>query len=1140
MLEKLDRRDRAVLFSCLAVIAVCGAVGIRYFHRAFPEASLELKVGRSAARQIAERFLGRHGAPASVFGAESGWHFASRFDVDDKPKIYLERTLGLARANRLYGRTAPVWHWDMRWFRSQQKEEWRAEVTPLGVVIAFSHVLPEAEPGASLARESAEETASTFLAARGLPPDALSLVEVTPHQRPRRTDWTFVFERNGFRMGEATLRYRVLIGGDRVASYQEFVKIPESWERSYETLRSANNTTALVAQAFLLLTILVMVAVLVQKIVRRDVPWKLVLLFGGVAFALTFLSLANSLPTAVYGYDTSSSYPAFLVEQVFIAAFGSLAQAAVIVLLVAAGEPMFREQFPGRLSVRGVFSARGLRTRAVFRGLLLGYALVAFFFAYQTVFYIAAGKLGAWAPADVPYDDMLNTAFPWVTVLFMGFFPAVSEEFMSRIFSISFLHKYLRSKVAMIVIPALIWGFAHANYPNQPFFIRGVEVGMAGIVMGAVFLQFGIVPILVWHFTVDAVYTALLMFRSGNIYYVLSGAAASGLLLLPLAAAAVAYLRRGGFEPEQELTNGAEGFVPAPPGPGSRTLADIAPGRVARRTLAVGGVIAVLSLLTFALPADPPGSDAVDRIGRDRARDAGREFLLANGASPDGFREASYPAAGFAEAEDMEQAAPAETGLFATFSDSAADYVLGHGGKAAFDRLERNLPFALWVVRFFRPEVKEEWKLLIDARSGRVAAFAHPIDESAPAPGAPSLSAAERRASDAARRLGYPAADYAVVDAGTQQRPKRVDTRVVLESSRDAVAGARPRLSAVFHGPLLAAFWPSLKVPESFLRERASRSTFSWLLLAGKIIAGGSLLGVSLLSLVGAIRRKGVSWRSIGLPAAGFVIFGAASTVNLWPGIWRAYRTDTPLSLFHVTAAISLAIRTLGLAVLAVVALALLEAARPGWQRTLRRVGGPADALARAAVAAGGFVGLRHLEGLCATRFPAAFGVDLALPDSLGTFLPALSVLWSGAWHLLLLAGAAGAAALALRTSRAGKRPLAFGGALMLAILALPTGAHGAAQLFGPFLLTVLTLSWAIFSVAGLLRDHGAAWVAFGALALVGSAAWDLLSQAAGPDRVQGAIALVVGLAAAAAMIAGRRSAPTGTPPAQDLPSSIA
>src|SRR6185369_10397921 len=115
---------------------------------------------------------------------------------------------------------------------------------------------------------------------------------------------------------------------------------------------------------------------------------------------------------------------------------------------------------------------------------------------------------------------------------------------------------------------AYIWGFGHSTYPNQPFFIRGLEVGTAGVLIGFLMLRFGVVPLLVWHFTVDAFYTALVLLRSGNTYYVVSGAVAAGILLLPLAASLVLYARRGGFLPTTGLSNGEVGFA-APPSLGT-------------------------------------------------------------------------------------------------------------------------------------------------------------------------------------------------------------------------------------------------------------------------------------------------------------------------------------------------------------------------------------------------------------------------------------------------------------------------------------------------------------------------------------------------------------------------------------------
>ncbi|MGH9443251.1 MAG: CPBP family glutamic-type intramembrane protease, partial [Thermoanaerobaculia bacterium] len=393
--------------------------------------------------------------------------------------------------------------------------------------------------------------------------------------RPARTDWRFVDERPGFTMGESTVRYATTVSGNEVTGFEEFVHVPEAWKRAYERLRSKNNTANLVGNFFLILTFLAMIVVLIEKIVRKDIPWKLVAGFGAIAFLLALLSTLNGVPLSLFNYDTASPLSGHLAKEIIFGILGAVAIGAFIALVMASSEPIYRERFPEQLSLPGLFSRRGLRSKGFFRGLLLGYAMTAFFFAYQAVFYVAAARMGAWAPADIPYDDILNTALPWATVLFIGFLPAVLEEGSSRLFSISFLDRLGGGRFVAVVLPAFIWGFNHAAYPNQPFYIRGLEVGLAGVAIGFLMLRFGALPLLVWHFTVDALYTALLLLRSKNAYYVVTGGVSALILLLPLAAALLLYWRRGGFEPATGLTNRELGSAPPPPAaaPVSETVA---------------------------------------------------------------------------------------------------------------------------------------------------------------------------------------------------------------------------------------------------------------------------------------------------------------------------------------------------------------------------------------------------------------------------------------------------------------------------------------------------------------------------------------------------------------------------------------
>ena len=558
-MEKFERNDRRFILACLAVIAVGAVLTGLLFHRAFPEASIEFRVNRSEARVRGEKFL------QDLKRNVAGTRFAGRFDAEEEAKVYLERELGLEQASRFYGKDAKVWRWKMRWFRSAVKEEERVEITPRGDLAGYESVRKEDAPGAHLSSEHAREVSRRFLEKLGFPAASLKSIEVTPVTRPKRTDWTFVDEKPGFRMKDATVRYATTVAGSEVIGFREFVHVPESWSRDYRRLRARNETAGTFATFGLFLTFVAMLGVLVAKISRKDVPWKLVAAFGGIACLLALLSALNGIPLSLYDYETNSPLSSYLTREIVLGILGAIATGAGIAVVVASSEPIYRERFPRHLSLSGMFSRRGLRTKRFFLGVLLGYALTAFFFAYQAVFYVVAARFGAWAPADIPYSDMLNTAFPWATVLLIGFLPAVSEEGISRMFSISFLDRLGAGRIVAVVLPALIWGFGHSAYPNQPFYIRGVEVGVAGILMGILMLRYGVLPLLVWHFTVDATYTALLLLRSGNAYYVLSGSIAAGILLLPLAAALVLYFRKGGFAPETGLTNADEGFVPTPP-----------------------------------------------------------------------------------------------------------------------------------------------------------------------------------------------------------------------------------------------------------------------------------------------------------------------------------------------------------------------------------------------------------------------------------------------------------------------------------------------------------------------------------------------------------------------------------------------
>jgi hypothetical protein len=1119
-MDRLERRDWRLLFVCAAVIAASGVTTAKLFRRAFPEAAIEFRVNKAGARRIAESFLKERGLDIA------GHRFAGRFDVSETPKVYLERTLGLERAGALYGREAKVWLWEMRWFRSAVKEEERVTVSPLGDLVSWESVRKEDAAGARLSQEQARALTDRFLEARGLPAAARTPIEATPASRPNRTDWTFVDERKGLTMGEATVRYATTVLGGEVGAYREFIHVPEEWERGYDRLRSKNEAAGAAATVGLFLTIIAMIAVLVTKITRHDVRWPVVAAFGATGFVLALLSSLNELPLRLFLYDTTSSLESHVARELLFAFLGALATAAFVALVVAAAEPIYRERFPQHPSLSGTFSLRGIRTKRFFLAVVLGYALTAFFFAYQAVFYVVAERLGAWAPAEVPFDNMLNTAFPWATVLLVGFLPAVSEEGMSRMFSISFLDRLGAGRFIAVVVPAFLWGFGHSTYPNQPFYIRGVEVGCAGVLIGVLMLRYGVIPLLVWHFTVDATYTALLMLRSGNAYYVGSGAVAAGILLAPLAFCAVLALARRGFEPDTGLTNADLGVVPAPP-PAPAPPEEIpSVTRLPRGRLLAAGVAALVLVSSFLLPSPPLSRIADDHVGRARAEELARDFVRVNGGSPENYRVVSYTATGFAEDEAMRHADPGEQGFFAAFSDRAVRYVLKEGGPGAFRALtDEKLPVSLWAVRFVQPEKKEEWKLLVDARRGRVIAYANPIAEGAASGAPPSTERARERALETAALLGYPASEYGVVELGTKTRPKRTDTTVVLEARTPGIGQARPRLSAVFHGTMLSAFYPSIRIPEEFLRGEDKRSPFDWLMLGARVVVAGAFFGVALIAFLRIVREPAFRWRSLTGPLVVTGILGAAGLANGLPTLLREYSNAVPLTLFEATAAVLRVIPWIGLLLGAAGVFVLVWGACPGWRRAMRAGGSLADAFARAAIAAAGLFGLARWASLAAARFPALDVPDPLLPSALEKAVPGFSALATAALGTGALAAAAAVVAIASRDPFFRKAAVRAAVAAGVLIVLFPSRFHSIGELGLEVIPAAAAMAWLLGAAFLLLKDHVAAWVLFGALALGGRACLALLSQTAAPDRAAGWVGVVLVAATAALLLAGRRKA---------------
>jgi len=757
-MTRLTRSDWIFIAICVAIAALSTFVVLHWFTSVFPEASIDFRYDRDSSLKIAEPL---------VAAQVRGMKHAAVFYGDDQAKIFLERTLGLAKATPVMRSDVRLWWWHHRWFRPLQEEEFAVDVAPTGEIVGYDDTIPEARALPSPDVAAARGIAERFLASAHVNMADLQLVAQSERRLPGRMQRIFTWESQSIHPAGTQYRHVVTVDGDRVGSYRQRLRVPDQWARSYEELRSKNALAGTIDFVFLVITGICIVVIFVIRLMRGDVRVRFILGIFAVTLILVAGVALNSFPIALANYSTTSSYSAFLARLAFGALLQGVGFGMLLVVVAGAGEVMYRERLPQHLAIPRLWTPRALASRRVFRSFILGYTLVALFLGYQVAFYLIADKFGAWSPAEVPYDSMLNTAFPWIAVLFAGFFPALSEEFMSRAFSIPFFEKIFRSRVAAVVVAAFIWGFGHSTYPNQPFFIRGLEVGIAGCILGILFFRFGLLPLLIWHYTVDALYTALLLLRSGNRYYVVPGALSSLVFAIPMLIAIVLYIKNRGFVPDDELSNATLPVKPAPPrAEAARAEVPLPePMRVTpARALLCIGAIAVAAVLIWLRP--PSIDDVIDY--RTTTEQAKTHF------AEKGWRVLVQPQEGF---RSWARDSPREDGGSPSgFDPTAAEYLVRHGltMQQLVGVMRTRVEAATWMVRAFRPQQKEEIFVEVDPRANRTIGY-HKYQRETNPGARLDQAPAQAIARAAFARYGVDANAFDVKEALAFQQPNRRD-----------------------------------------------------------------------------------------------------------------------------------------------------------------------------------------------------------------------------------------------------------------------------------------------------------------------------------------------------------------------------
>jgi membrane protease YdiL (CAAX protease family) len=867
--ERFDRRDLRLVLVLIAVAAVSVAYTAYNFKAAFPQASINLRYSKDQISTMAGKFLSERGLRLD------GFHQLTLFDPDQTGSLYLERELGLEEANRLMRAEVSVWRWRARWFRPPEKEEMTVWLSPEGRLVGFEHQIREDAAGARLTKEQARAIAESFLRSQTTAPQ--KFIEEQLKERPNRYDYLFTWEQEGFKAKEATNRRSVTVQGGQVGAYQEFLHVPEKWKRDFATMRAANDLYSQIATGFYVPLIIGAVVLIVIWVRRKNLDWRSLLLVSGVVGGMMMLNEWNQMPFFIDQTPTSTPYH----ETIFIGLLRGLGAGVFVFLYVilaaAAGEPLYRSAQPRELSLAAGFAWRGLRTKRAFKACIVGYGFAAAHIAFVVAFYLIGRRFGVWSPQEIEYSDLLSTMLPWIYPVAISLLASTSEDFWFRLFAVPALQRIVKWRWVAIVLPAFVWGFLHSTYPQQPGYIRGIEVGLIGVAAGFLMMRYGILSTLIWHFTVDAVLIGMFLFRSESGYFQLSGLVVVASILAPLVISLIFYRRNRGFVTVPEALNEGAHVVETPAAqleePAAEAAAAPAPTRLwnAKWLLvaAAAGGVAIVALRPFEF-----GNFVRVALARCEARTIAERALSERNLKPAEWRSVAE--------------------FVANFQDADFEYLRRTAGRtAANDTVRDRTTTGVWMVRYFQPLKKEEWRVFVNAE-GRAFRVDHVLDEKA---AGANLTADEARAIAqryAAEVQHVDLSRYRALDAATEKKDHRTDHSFAWEDQAFRIGEAKARISIAVQGDEPSSFRRFLKLPEEWLREFGRPRVQSFLVVGLIGALALPLVFVFIKRLPGHVYRRRMYFIVTGV----FCALALAANLNQWPTYLLSYDTAKPIDNF--------------------------------------------------------------------------------------------------------------------------------------------------------------------------------------------------------------------------------------------------
>lgn len=489
---------------------IAGLIGLALFVAGydvvFPTAAVDVNVSRKEALDLANNYLDQLGYNTSDF--ETALQFASRAQAS----VYLQKSFGIKESNEYVRKGIPVWYWNVRFFKELEKSGFGVGIDPSnGNLIYLHRSVEEFAEGKSLKQDDAYALALDFLLKLGFDIADYQVKDKISKTLDNRVDHAFDWEKKDFKADQATMRLYVGVQGDKIGAYSYYLKVPEAFSRELTKDSSSGIVLSKLTHLAMLLLLILAIIYLIRTIKVAAVNWRSGVTFVIVVLVLHLASYLNGLPLLWNSYATTISKGVFLMMSIENF-FGAVISDSLMIFA---------------FFTLGSIYAKGMHRNHIGKHWLCesvrAFSIAGIFLGFITLFYYVAIKFfNIWMPVNSTYSNVLGSFCPWIAPIVFALSAALHEEVMYRLLGCSFVRRALDNKFLALLIPAVLWGFAHSTYQIYPMYVRGIELTIFGVFMGWVYMRHGLATVVVAHFIINAFLDSFPLLRCGDYQTVIS------------------------------------------------------------------------------------------------------------------------------------------------------------------------------------------------------------------------------------------------------------------------------------------------------------------------------------------------------------------------------------------------------------------------------------------------------------------------------------------------------------------------------------------------------------------------------------------------------------------------------------------